>query len=65
VQSLVLERQLAFVDDEPGVELAGGNGPDDLVERYDLVLEAVPGTAMRQRDNSSMVMSWRATTIGP
>ena len=37
VQALILKRELAFVDDQPGVELRRGDGGEDLVERQHLV----------------------------
>ena len=40
-EPLVLERELALVDDQPGGVLPGLHRRDDLVERHDLVREQV------------------------
>src|SRR5581483_7267735 len=41
VQALVLKGELPLVDDEPRIELAGGDRGNDLVERHDLVAKAL------------------------
>jgi hypothetical protein len=41
VQALVLEGELPFVDDQPGVKAAPGHGVEDLVEGHHLVGKAL------------------------
>ena len=53
VQPLVLKRELAFVDDQPGVEFAGRDRGDDLVERHDFVREIVAEQQLQGRETPS------------
>ena len=80
LQALILKRQLALVDDEPGVEAARRHRTEDLVEGNYLVGESCPARAgaapetpwsscparrSRELRSSSIVIGRRATTIGP
>ena len=80
MQTLILKRQLAFMDDEPRVVLARRNRIENLVERDDFEGKTAgqqepqgqkrcgsgfQGRAIFALANFSRVKGSRATTMGP
>ena len=62
VQALVAVVELALVDDQAGVDLALGDGREDLVERHDRrPARPCPGRAGGSGRRSSACRGWRSS----